>query len=348
MTKDRYPAPPVELFIEHDALHPHPEEPTPLDMVLALTRPQREKRVERLIELAWYRYHEALQYFILDRGKTHHSTCLLFSGGKDSSTIAALFRPVATHIIHADTGTGIQGTRNFVRDTAAAWNLPLIMKRSDDDYFDMVLGRLRNKNGETAWRGGFPGPGAHGFVYQRLKERALDRCRHTLGIANSRTQMSLWIAGRRRPESKQRDDIPHAEGDGSVAWNAPLAVWHKADLLTLRLMEGHADKVPENPHAARLGMSGECGCLCNAHPGEREMWFANYSDEPFLQRVLEAETELQKPEYAHIPDHMKRWGWGAEVGDVRDPAPGRLCGRDCGPDPLLDMMDPLFALGAAQ
>lgn len=348
--------PPVvtpELFIDHDPLHPHPEEPTPIDLVMRLTRPQREKRVEALIELADRRFYEAVEMAVVRPGKTLHSVCVLFSGGKDSSTIAALFRDRATHLVHADTGTGIQATRDFVAQTAREWGLPLVMEKSDDDYFDMVLGRLRNKNGEIAWRGGFPAAGAHGFTQQRLKERALDKVRHTLGVANSRTHCSLWVSGRRRPESKQRSTIPHWEIDGSVGYSAPLAVWHKADLLALRLMFGKRGRqVPDNPVARRLGMSAECGCLANAHPGEREMWFREFPDDPFLLKIVETEAELQKPEYAHIPEHMKKWGWGADPANQklvkRAPEPaGRLCGPDCGPDPLLDLMDPLFSLEVA-
>jgi 3'-phosphoadenosine 5'-phosphosulfate sulfotransferase (PAPS reductase)/FAD synthetase len=340
----RLPEPTIELFIDHDPLNPHPEEPTPLDMVMRLTRPQREKRAEKLIELADRRFYEAVEMFIHRQNRTLHSVCLLYSGGKDSSTVAALFRDRATHILHANTGTGIQATRDFVANTAKEWGLPLIMEKSGDDYFDMVLGRLRNKNGEIAWRGGFPGAGAHPFVQQRLKERALDRAKHTLGISGSRTHSTLWVSGRRRPESRQRASIPHYESDGPVVFNCPLTVWHKADLTTVRLM--HGKTVPVNPTAVKLGMSGECGCLANAHPGERDMWFREFPDDPFLQRILETEEELQKPEYAHIPNHMKRWGWNAEKADVRPEVVGRLCGPDCGPDPLLDMMDPLFGVAS--
>jgi 3'-phosphoadenosine 5'-phosphosulfate sulfotransferase (PAPS reductase)/FAD synthetase len=346
MRNERLPAPPVELFIDHDPLNPHPEEPTPIDLVMRLTRPQRELRVERLIEMAWQRYHEAVDYFITRDGLHQSSTCLLFSGGKDSSTIAALFRPVVTHILHANTGTGIEATRTFVRDIAHEWGVDLVMERGDDDYFDMVLGRLRAKDGTLVWPGGFPGPGSHGFpMYQRLKERAFDKMKHTLGVSNSRKLRSVWIAGRRRPESKARGTIPHCERDGPIVWVSPLAVWHKADLLALRLMR---DDVPINPVADKLGMSGECGCLANAHPGEREIWFDAYPNEPFLLRILETEHILRTdPKYAHIPDYMKSWGWGAYKEDVRRSDPGRLCGPDCGPDPLLDMMDPLFDLDVA-
>lgn len=322
--------------IDHDPLSPHPEVPTPLDMVHRLTRRDRELRVEALTELAWQRYAEARN---LAEPKRIATVCLLFSGGKDSSTIAALFRDEFDTIVHADTGTGVEATRQFVRDTAAAWGKRLVMEKSDDDYFDLVLGRVRTKAGEKVWPGGFPGGGAHGLMQQRLKERATDKARHTLGVANSRTECAVWIAGRRRPESTQRRDVPHYEVDGSVIWCSPLAVWHKADLLTLRLMR---DDVPVNPVSEVLGMSGECGCLANSHPGEREMWFEKYPDEPFLRRVLEVESELRHRD--DIPNRFKRWGMSGVLPD-EDVAPGgRFCGKDCGPDPLLDLMDPLFDL----
>lgn len=356
----------LEGDIDHDPLDPHPEVPTPLDLVVRLTRRDRERRVERLTEMAWARYEQAVAAC---GSKTIEAICGLYSGGKDSSAIVTLFRPVLTHLLHADTGTGIEATREFVRGVAAAWELPLVMERAPDDYFDIVLGLVKTKGtGEDVWPGGFPGPGAHGFTQQRLKERAMDLARHTLGVGNSKTRCVIWIAGRRRPESEARKDVPHVELDGSVTWSAPLAVWHKADLLTLRLMR--PDEVPINPTAERLGMSGECGCLANAHPGEREMWFRNYPDDPFLAKVLEVEALLRDraglrrlalsrgytaaaaDAYADrlyaIPEHRKTWGWGATHVD-KTPAPrvdsvGRLCKKDCGVDPLLALMDPLIPL----
>ena len=349
--------------IDHDPLDPHLEVPTPLSLVLRLTRPDRERRLERLIEIAWMRYQQARDA-AKDAGKDIVTVGLMFSGGKDSSTIAALFRDEFDTIIHADTGTGIEATRQFVKDTAEAWGKRLVISKSDDDYFDMVLGLVRTKSGEHVFRGGFPGSGAHGFVQQRLKERANDKSRHTLGIANSHTKCAIWIAGRRRAESNARADVPHVDIDGSVFWSSPLTVWHKADLVTLRL--ARPGEVPDNAVARTLGMSGECGCLANAHEGERAMWFDKYPNEPFLQKVLWAEalmqdwgalhayylsrglTEADAVATAHriygLDERFKHWGLvGFIEGDDLSPM-GRLCGKDCGPDPLLDLMDPLTGL----
>ena len=351
------------LGVDHDALNPDWEEPTPIDLVMRLTRPQREQRVERLVEMAHAQHAETMR-LITDSGKTAVATCSLVSGGNDSYTVAHLFRDQLTHFVHANTGTGIEATRQFVKDTAEAWGKRLVISKSDDDYFDMILGLVRTKAGEHVYRGGFPGSGAHGFVQQRLKERANDKSRHTLGIANSHTKCAIWIAGRRRAESNARADVPHVDIDGSVFWSSPLTVWHKADLVTLRL--ARPGEVPDNAVARTLGMSGECGCLANAHEGERAMWFDKYPNEPFLQKVLWAEalmqdwgalhayylsrglTEADAVATAHriygLDERFKHWGLvGFIEGDDLSPM-GRLCGKDCGPDPLLDLMDPLTGL----
>jgi 3'-phosphoadenosine 5'-phosphosulfate sulfotransferase (PAPS reductase)/FAD synthetase len=200
------------------------------------------------------------------------------------------------------------------------------------------------KTGEIvqAWPGGFPGPAAHGICYTRLKERGLETIPGTLGISGSRTERVVYIAGRRRAESKRRATIPHRESRGTVEWLAPIAVWHKADLRAYRLLHGD---VPVNPVAQKLGMSGECGCGANGAPGERERWFTEFPNDPWLQHILDLEAEIaDRPD---IAEHRKRWQWGATYDDgaPRTDA-GMLCGPDCGTDPLLNLMDPLFEVGA--
>lgn len=352
---------------DHDPLDPNPEIPTPLDMVTRLTRSDRERRVERLCEMAWDSYEEALA--VHGAGKNIAGTCLLYSGGNDSSTIAHLFRPVTTHLVHANTGTGIEATRQFVRDTAKAWNIPLIERETlpGRGYRNLVLGTVyapTRKTGEVeqSWPGGFPGPAAHHTMYTRLKERGLEKIPHEFGISRSRNDRVVFIAGRRRSESKRRATVPHHEVKGTVIWSSPIALWHKADLRTYRLMH---DDVPVNPVARTLGMSGECGCLSNAAPGEREQWFNAYPNEPFLEEIREMERILRDPTLLRaegiragvpdlddymarmlaVPEHRKTWGWGADYDDGEPRSEGgMLCGPDCGADPLVDLMDPLFDL----
>lgn len=337
-----------DIPFEHDPLHPHPEEPTPIDLVVRLTRSQREARVHQLVDLAQRRYAEALSTHA--DGKTIAGVCALVSGGNDSYTVARLFRDQLTHLVHANTGTGIEATRTHVRSTAISWGLPLIehTPAAGEGYFDLVLGKVTARSQTTgevvqSWPGGFPGPAAHALMQQRLKGRCLEHVPRALGISRSRTERVVFIAGRRRSESRRRAAVPHHERKGTVIWSSPIAVWHKADLKMYRLMSGD---VPSNPVAEVLGMSGECGCLANAVAGETGRWRTAYPDEPFIRRVEEVERILAGPGFDHIPPHRKRWGWGSEHQETDAEVPmssDSLCGPNCGPD-LLDLMDPLFPL----
>lgn len=335
----------TDVPIDPDPLDPHPEHPTPIELVVRLTQSERITRVQRLTEMAWNRYDQAIDSI---GDKRVAGTCSLVSGGNDSYTVAHLFRSVSTHHVHANTGTGIEATRQFVRDTAQQWGIPLIEVHgtTGQGYWDLVRGTVMARSKETgelvqAWPGGFPGPAAHGLMYQRLKERALAKVPHQLDISGDRSARVLFIAGRRRPESKRRATVPHVDPRGTTVWASPIAVWHKADLRAYRLL--HKD-VPSNPVAQVLGMSGECGCLANAVAGEPDQWRAAYPDDPFIRQVDAMEAELaDRPD---IPEHRKKWGWGGayEEPDAIPSLEGTLCSTNCGPDPLFDHMDPLFGL----
>lgn len=290
------------LFPEIDAyagdpLRPDTQVPTPAGIVAALTRPDRELRVRRLIEQAHDLYDEALSVHL--DGKELVASCVLYSGGNDSTVLTHLFRGRATHAIHANTTIGIEQTRQFVRDTCEAWGLPLIEKVAPTPYRDLVIER------------GFPGPAMHFKMYQRLKERCLVAARNDL-VDDPYRQRVVFIAGRRRQESKRREAVPIHERKGSVIWSSPLAFWTKLDLTTYRLMAGD---VPSNPVSDVLHMSGECLCGAFAHPGELDeigSWF------PEVRAEIEAlEREVRA---AGHPESLCTWGHGrgrpSEVGPL--------------------------------
>lgn len=362
-----------------DPLDPHPEHPTPIELVLPLTQSERITRAKRLVEMAWNRYDQALDSIA---GKRVAGVCSLVSGGNDSYTVAHIFREVSTAWVHANTGTGIEATRQHVRDTAAEWGMPLleVHGKPGEGYFDLVRGSVMARSRETGelvqtWGGGWPGSAAHALMFQRLKQRALEQVPHLFGISGSQTERVVFIAGRRRPESKRRAAVPHFEEKGTVEWASPLAIWHKADLRAYRVWQYELHRaaarstptpdqlalfpVPSNPVAQVLGMSGECGCLANATHNERDRWFAAYPDEPFILAVQALEEELK--DRSDIPEHRKAWGWGgdpvAQAAEAEYMAEQRkagkpveeveftstsLCGPNCGPDPISDGMDPLF------
>lgn len=223
---------------------------------------------------------------------------LLFSGGNDSTTLAHMFRATATHAAHANTTIGIEQTRQYVRDTCAAWGLPLIEKRppGGSQYRRLVLDQ------------GFPGPAQHFKMYQRLKERCLEQVRNDF-ICNPSKERVLFIAGRRRSESKRRAGIVLTERKGSLIWASPLVLWTKLDLNTYRLMCGD---VPVNQVSDLLHMSGECLCGSFAKQRELEMIGEFF---PLMRQEIEA-LEAEIADREDIPEHARKWGWGAYRDDL--------------------------------
>lgn len=273
-----------------DPMHPGTDTPTPVELVAELTWNQRKQRVRVLIEQAHQILADALEAHT-DR-HTIVGTCLLWSGGNDSNVLAHLMRPVATHAVHANTGIGIEETRQFVRATAAAWSLPLLERHppAGSDYRSYVLEH------------GFPGPAQHFRMYQRLKERALRQVRREL-VTRPHRQRVVFLAGRRRAESKRRVRVPLYERDRSVIWVSPLALWTTLDLNTYRHL--HPD-TPRNQVSDLLHMSGECLCGSFAEVDELEQIRQWFPDTAARIDALAVEARANG-----IPEERCRWGWGA-------------------------------------
>lgn len=259
-------------------------------------RREREHRVTQLIAESAAILDAAIETHIPTGGQhTLAGVVVLFSGGNDSTVLAHMFKGTATHAAHANTTIGVEQTREFVRTTCHTWGLPLIERTSPhdhDSYRALVLAH------------GFPGPGHHFKMFQRLKERALREVRREL-VPNPRTQRVVFLAGRRRAESQRRQAIPESERRGSTVWVSPLVNWTKADLNTYRTM--HRD-VPVNAVSALIHMSGECLCGAFASAGEREevtFWFPGVFDE-----IAALEAEIA--DRSDIPEHRKTWGWGVD------------------------------------
>lgn len=247
----------------------------------------RYDRMNGLIAEAFGLVDEAITAHVGDREIV--ARCILYSGGNDSTILAHLMRAYATHAVHVNTGIGIEQTRDFVRETCAAWDLPLIEKHppAGSTYRELVLDQ------------GFPGPGMHYKMYQRLKERGLMAVRRDF-ITEPRKQRILYMAGRRRDESARRANIVEHEKIGSIVFVSPLVNWTNEDMNTYRIM--HPD-VPRNPVSDLLHMSGECLCGAFAHKGELEeieMWFPLVA-----QEIRELEAEVQAAGQKRC-----EWGWG--------------------------------------
>lgn len=264
--------------------------------VARLTKPQREARVLELMADSHRILDEAIEQHITSEGRSVAGVVALFSGGNDSTVLAHMFREKATHAAHANTTIGIEKTRDFVRNTCEEWGLPLLERTAPfpekNSYEALVLEQ------------GFPGPGHHFKMFQRLKERALRVVRAEL-VTNPRKERVIFLAGRRRAESRRRQAIPMMDRVGSIVYASPLVHWTKPDMTTYRVMQGD---VPRNEVSDLIHMSGECLCGSFASQGEREeltFWFPE---------VMEWISDLEEriADRDDIPEHRRVWGWGAD------------------------------------
>ena len=284
--------------------------------VARLSRREREARVTRLISESYSILDRAIEEHVPADKRTVAGIVILFSGGNDSTVLAHLFKGVATHAAHANTTIGIEKTREFVRNTCEEWGLPLLERTSKserDSYRNLVLDQ------------GFPGPGHHFKMFQRLKERVIEQIQREL-VTNPRKERVLFLAGRRRDESQRRANIPEMERTGSRVYVSPLVNWTKLDLATYRLMMRETDPVPVNEVSDLIHMSGECLCGSFASAGERDevgYWFPEVFEEIAALEVLIADRD-------DIPEYRKTWGWGADPETLRasrtKPSPvGLMC-----------------------
>jgi 3'-phosphoadenosine 5'-phosphosulfate sulfotransferase (PAPS reductase)/FAD synthetase len=167
---------------------------------------------------------------------------------------------------------------------------------------------------------GFPGPGAHGRAYNRLKERQVMALLRNSKAGHPRRARVLFLSGIRRAESRRRskrEPINRLARSAAVFVN-PLIDWSNEAMLNYR----REHDIPESSAAALLHRSGECNCGAMAAVGEREMLQALYPD--FFASIEALETQAQA---AGI--RWCRWGGydinGNRAGNTSTRKAGILC-----------------------
>lgn len=217
-----------------------------------------------------------------------------FSGGFDSlvATHWAMNNVPGCQVFHANTGIGIERTREFVRETCAKNNWPLREIRAKEDCgkdYDAIV----EKNG-------FPGPASHSKMFQALKERPVRKL--LMSCKTKRSDQIMLITGIRMDESVRRSGYKYSVIDfvGNVLWVNPF--YYKTREWFAEYIEKH--NLQQNPVSKILGMSGECLCGAFAHAGEMQL----------IKLVCpETYARLKKLEETVKPKH----GWGWEEGPPR-------------------------------
>jgi 3'-phosphoadenosine 5'-phosphosulfate sulfotransferase (PAPS reductase)/FAD synthetase len=261
--------------------------------VQSLSKQDRLKRMHLLLEEAHNLLDEGIRTMITEENRKVAGICVLYSGGNDSTCLAHMFKNRVDYAVHANTTIGIEQTRQFVRDTCSDWGLPLLeyMPPEGSTYRDLVLEH------------GFPGPGMHWKMYQRLKERGLRQAQRHI-VKRPRQERVVFLAGRRRTESARRASVPEMNRVGSVVWVSPLVNWTKTDLNTYRDWAGD---VPRNEVSDLIHMSGECLCGAFAHKDEFAEIEVFFPDVALHIRKLEEEVAAA----GRHTEKLCKWGWGA-------------------------------------
>lgn len=280
------------------------------------------------------------------------ATWCLFSGGNDSTVLAHRCREHYDGLAWIDTGTAVPGVETFVREYAEWIEKPLRVLSVGDAFRTMILGDLvwwaryiaaldreptltieqliatdtarygRASGGELGQvPHGFPGPGAHGRAYNRLKERQIMALLRESKHGHPRRSRVVFLSGIRRAESRRRskrEAINRMPGKSAVFVN-PLIDWTGKDMRSYRRQHD----LPESPAAALLHRSGECNCGAFAKANEeRAMLRALYPD--FFAGIESLEREAQAAGVRWC-----RWGGfdldGNRAGEVSRERPGLLC-----------------------
>lgn len=214
--------------------------------------------------------------------------CLL-SGGKDSVVATHVTMRAATlHmqkvpiVVYLDTGTGLEEQRDYVERVCDRFGWQLWTLRTHEDYEDLVREH------------GFPGPGQHGTMYNRLKRRQLERLA-------ARVKDAHYYTGVRASESLNRMENMgrvQEEGEGKWTWHAPIYGWE--DKQVWEYIERH--DIPRNPQWSTGGRAADC--FCGAYASREEL-IGLMADYPKKAEWIEGlEEELDRD------DKKGLWGWG--------------------------------------
>lgn len=243
----------------------------------------------------------------------------LFSGGHDSlvATHHCMEEGLTEKVLHIDTGIGIPETQEFVRQVCEdqGWDLEIIS--SEADYEEIVKEH------------GFPGGGAHGLMYIRLKDRALQ-------AYSTRTDgKPHFYTGIRKDESDRRmrtTSDSKVEEAKQYVWHSPILYWSEEDCR--EYMEEH--DLPRSPVKQTYHHSGEC--LCGAFANRQEELLileAHYPETADRIKRLEEEVrerhggQNDRSYWGHQDmDDPDLRGLKAEKDDQQDTLDLKLC-RDC-------------------
>lgn len=238
-----------------------------------------EQRLEAMIEQG--------RKIVLDAIEEYKPIAIFgaFSGGDDSI--------VPTHFgnhyfgaaaMHARTMTAVRQNYEHVIRCSEKFGWQLVVKealaegmpekhRDGAPWDQTLLPSGRWTDGNTAYEEfvlnfGFPGPGQHARMYQRLKERSFNAIKREAKIGANRNATVMFLSGIRHDESAIRAGYKRAvQKVGATVWVNPFYWCSAVDFHLYREEFG----LPRNPVKPIIGISGDCNCgtMCTDPTAER-------------------------------------------------------------------------------
>lgn len=210
----------------------------------------------------------------------------LLSGGKDSMTACDVLAENGKLLgcVALKTGISTPDWEDFVRQTCANKGWPLEIYETPVKYDEYIE------------KHGFPGPGRHGWIMNRLKGRGIQQFKKMhKGCA--------LASGVRRNESKRRvgNTQPFGVWEG-VPIFCPIYDWTDDEVWAYFNYKGFE----RAPAYSTLQISGDCLCGAFARKDELEAIRFHY---PELGQRLDSLGDRIKDRH---PTKCK-WGWGADL-----------------------------------
>lgn len=226
----------------------------------------------------------------------------LVSGGHDSLTAMHVVYQ-SRHldldgIIHINTGIGIPETTAFVEERAKAHDLTYyeVGTLCDDPGQEHEYRRPHEEYTALIQRFGFPGPGAHKYMYWNLKEKPLSR------FLKSLEDNLLLISGVSRHESRNRMENVDPSGQQDYLGYPTISPLVEFTPLDVRRYRRGLD-LPMSPVKETLEISGECLCLApGTFVATRDGWrkIQNITAGERVYSLQNGETRLTEVVKKHV------------------------------------------------
>lgn len=219
----------------------------------------------------------------------------LFSGGNDSiaSTHYVHEHYEIDYTVYLDTNTGIEENKEYVKDVCNMYGWDLAILSSPVTLKEFALGT------DTRQALGFPGPAAHSWAFQYLKERQLG------AIATQTENEPRYYTGVRSAESERRMRNVQEDVEQMDRWVYVNPIHDWSDEKTDAYREEH--DLPRNPVNEKIGRSGDCYCGAYANRQTELVELEAHYPEHY-EWLMDLEQEVQEQEGTDQPSSY--WGFG--------------------------------------